>query len=76
MTGGNTRTVLHYAPFPLAMTLAQSCRMWDADGREFINFLGDYTAGFYGHSHDSHAWTLRSARPCSVWLPRRFRSDC
>ena len=51
MPGGNTRTVLHYAPFPLAMIHAQGCRMWDADGREFIDFLGEYTAGLYGHSH-------------------------
>jgi glutamate-1-semialdehyde 2,1-aminomutase len=51
MPGGNTRTVLHYAPFPLAMARAEGCRMWDADGREFIDFLGEYTAGLYGHSH-------------------------
>ena len=51
MPGGNTRTVLHYAPFPLAMARAEGCRMWDADGREYIDFLGEYTAGLYGHSH-------------------------
>jgi glutamate-1-semialdehyde 2,1-aminomutase len=51
MPGGNTRTVLHYAPFPLAMARAEGCRLWDADGREFIDFLGEYTAGLYGHSH-------------------------
>jgi glutamate-1-semialdehyde 2,1-aminomutase len=51
MPGGNTRTVLHYAPFPLAMVRAAGCRMWDADGREYIDFLGEYTAGLYGHSH-------------------------
>jgi len=51
MPGGNTRTVLHYAPFPLAMTRAEGCRLWDADGHEFVDFLGEYTAGLYGHSH-------------------------
>ena len=51
MPGGNTRTVLHYAPFPLAMARAAGCRLWDVDGREFIDFLGEYTAGLYGHSH-------------------------
>jgi glutamate-1-semialdehyde 2,1-aminomutase len=51
MPGGNTRTVLHYAPFPLAMARAEGCRMWDADGHEFVDFLGEYTAGLYGHSH-------------------------
>ncbi len=51
MPGGNTRTVLHYAPFPLAMARAEGCRMWDVDGAEYIDFLGEYTAGLYGHSH-------------------------
>ena len=51
MPGGNTRTVLFYAPFPLAMTRAEGCRMWDADGHEYVDFLGEFTAGIYGHSH-------------------------
>ncbi len=51
MPGGNTRTVLHYAPFPLAMARAQGCRMWDLDGAEYVDFLGEYTAGLYGHSN-------------------------
>jgi glutamate-1-semialdehyde 2,1-aminomutase len=51
MPGGNTRTVLHYAPFPVAMVRAEGCRMWDADGAEYVDFLGEYTAGLYGHSH-------------------------
>jgi glutamate-1-semialdehyde 2,1-aminomutase len=50
MPGGNTRSVLHYAPFPLAMARAEGCRLWDADGHMYIDFLGDYTAGLYGHS--------------------------
>src|SRR3978361_70276 len=51
MPGGNTRTVLHYAPFPLAMARAEGCRLWDMDGAEDVDFLGEYTAGIYGHSH-------------------------
>ncbi len=51
MPGGNTRSVLHYAPFPLAMARAEGCRLWDADGRAYVDFLGEYTAGLYGHSH-------------------------
>ncbi|HEY8289397.1 MAG TPA: aminotransferase class III-fold pyridoxal phosphate-dependent enzyme, partial [Acetobacteraceae bacterium] len=51
MPGGNTRTVLHYAPFPLAMARAEGCRLWDMDGAEYVDFLGEYTAGIYGHSH-------------------------
>ena len=41
MPGGNTRTVLFYPPFPLAMTRAEGCRLWDMDGAEYIDFLGE-----------------------------------
>jgi glutamate-1-semialdehyde 2,1-aminomutase len=51
MPGGNTRTVLHYDPFPLGFTRGQGCRLWDLDGAEYVDFLGEYTAGLYGHSH-------------------------
>src|SRR5215475_8069343 len=51
MPGGNTRTVLHYAPFPLGIARGEGCRLWDVDGAEYIDFLGEYTAGIYGHSH-------------------------
>ena len=51
MPGGNTRTVLHFDPFPLAMVRGEGCRLWDADGADYVDFLGEYTAGIYGHSH-------------------------
>jgi glutamate-1-semialdehyde 2,1-aminomutase len=51
MPGGNTRTVLHYAPFPLGFTRGEGCLLWDLDGHRYVDFLGEYTAGLYGHSH-------------------------
>lgn len=51
MPGGNTRTVLFHAPFPLTMARGESCRLWDADGHEYVDLLGEYTAGLYGHSN-------------------------
>ncbi|HYF06884.1 MAG TPA: aminotransferase class III-fold pyridoxal phosphate-dependent enzyme, partial [Acetobacteraceae bacterium] len=50
MPGGNTRTVLFYTPFPTAMVRGEDCRLWDADGREYLDLLGEYTAGLFGHS--------------------------
>lgn len=50
MPGGNTRTVLFYTPFPTAMARGEGCRLWDADGREYLDLLGEYTAGLFGHS--------------------------
>lgn len=51
MPGGNTRSVLFYDPFPLAMRKGEDCRLWDADGHEYTDFLAEFTAGLYGHSH-------------------------
>ncbi|MBM3542710.1 MAG: aminotransferase class III-fold pyridoxal phosphate-dependent enzyme [Alphaproteobacteria bacterium] len=51
MPGGNTRTVLFYAPFPLTIARAEGCTVTDLDGHAYMDFLGEYTAGLYGHSH-------------------------
>ncbi len=51
MPGGNTRTVLYYNPFPLGVARAEGCYVWDLDGHRYVDFLGEYTAGLYGHSH-------------------------
>lgn len=51
MPGGNTRSVLFYDPFPLAIARGEGARLWDADGHEYTDFLGEFTAGLYGHSH-------------------------
>jgi glutamate-1-semialdehyde 2,1-aminomutase len=51
MPGGNTRTVLYFAPYPLGIARGEGCRLWDLDGREYVDFLGEFTAGMYGHSN-------------------------
>jgi glutamate-1-semialdehyde 2,1-aminomutase len=50
MPGGNTRTVLHFTPFPLVWSGGKGNRLTDVDGMEYVDFLGEYTAGLYGHS--------------------------
>jgi glutamate-1-semialdehyde 2,1-aminomutase len=51
MPGGNTRTVLFYAPYPLTIAKGEGCYVTDIDGHNYTDFLGEYTAGLYGHSH-------------------------
>jgi glutamate-1-semialdehyde 2,1-aminomutase len=50
MPGGNTRSVLFYAPFPLIITKGVGARLWDLDDHEYVDLLGEFTAGIYGHS--------------------------
>ncbi|APG93421.1 aspartate aminotransferase family protein [Sinorhizobium americanum] len=50
MPGGNTRSVLYYQPFPIAMDKGEGSTLWDIDGNEFVDLCGEYTAGLFGHS--------------------------
>ena len=49
--GGNTRTVLFYAPFPLTVLRGEGQHLFDADGHRYVDFLCEYSAGIFGHSH-------------------------
>ena len=51
MPGGNTRSTIHMPPFPLTILRGEGARLVDADGHEYLDFLGEFTAGLYGHSH-------------------------
>lgn len=50
MPGGNTRSALYWEPFPLYAAESWGCRLRDRDGHEYLDALGDFTAGLYGHS--------------------------
>ncbi|WP_222229787.1 aspartate aminotransferase family protein [Burkholderia dolosa] len=50
LPGGNTRTVLHFRPFPLTMKSGNGSDVWDIDDHHYIDFVGEFSAGLYGHS--------------------------
>ncbi len=51
MPGGNTRTILYSAPFPIRAEKAEGAFLTDIDGHVYLDLLGEYSAGIYGHSH-------------------------
>ncbi len=51
MRGGNTRTILYFDPFPVCMASGSGCDLEDLDGFRYVDLLGEYTAGIYGHSN-------------------------
>ncbi|HEY6067874.1 MAG TPA: aminotransferase class III-fold pyridoxal phosphate-dependent enzyme [Gaiellaceae bacterium] len=61
MPGGNTRTTIHQPPFPLTIVRGEGARLIDADGHEYVDFLGEYTAGLYGHSNAVIVEAIRGA---------------
>lgn len=61
MPGGNTRSVIHLPPFPLTIVRGEGAQLIDADGHAYTDFLGDFTAGLYGHSHPAILAAIREA---------------
>ena len=51
LPGADTRTINHYAPFPVTIVRGEGARLYDLDRHEYADFLNDYTAGLYGHSN-------------------------
>jgi glutamate-1-semialdehyde 2,1-aminomutase len=51
LPGGNTRTTLFAPPFPVAVIGGSGSEIVSADGQHYLDMLGEYTAGIYGHSH-------------------------
>lgn len=61
MPGGNTRSVLHFDPFPFRVASASGKYLYDIDGHELVDLLGNYTAGLLGHSPTAVLQAARSA---------------
>jgi len=61
LPGGNTRTVIHFHPYPVRIVHTEGARLRDADGHEYVDFLGEYSAGLYGHSEPAIMEAVRQA---------------
>ncbi len=66
--GGNTRSSLYYEPFPLTMVRGEGINLWDADGHKYVDFLGEYTAGLFGHSNSAIRNAIHQALDCGIDL--------
>jgi glutamate-1-semialdehyde 2,1-aminomutase len=77
MPGGNTRTVLFYTPFPAVLAKGEGCHVVDVDGHRYADFLGEYSAGLYGHSNPIIHAAVESALADGIVLggPNRYEAE-
>jgi glutamate-1-semialdehyde 2,1-aminomutase len=78
LPGGNTRSVLHFDPFPFRVDSAAGKHLVDVDNHRYTDLLGNYTAGLLGHTPEpvraaAHAaidsgWALGAVHPNEVRL--------
>ena len=61
LPGGNTRTVLYFDPFPLTMVAGEGAELTDLDGHRYVDFVGEYSAGLFGHSEEAIKSAVRQS---------------
>ena len=61
LPGGHTRTILNHEPFPLTFVRGEGAVLVDADGHDYVDLLGDYTAGLFGHGEPQVLDAVRDA---------------
>ncbi|KAJ5805729.1 acetylornithine aminotransferase [Penicillium pulvis] len=61
LPGGNTRSVLYAVPFPLCTQSAHDAFITSIDGKEYVDFVSDFSACLFGHSHPTIARAIDGA---------------
>ncbi len=76
MPGGDTRTIAFHAPYPLAIDHGEGCRVWDADGNAYVDFLNNYTSLIHGHAHPAvtAAAVAQTSRGTAFPAPNRAQT--
>ncbi|MBO9356734.1 aminotransferase class III-fold pyridoxal phosphate-dependent enzyme [Bordetella petrii] len=77
MPGGNTRTVLHVDPFPVVITRGEGARVHDLDGHAYLDCVGEFSAGLYGHQQSAiHAAIEEALRGgLTLGAPNRWEAE-
>jgi len=76
MPGGNTRSVLHMAPFPFVIVRGHADMLTDIDGFDYVDCAGEFSAGLYGHDTPDIAEALQTALADGLVLsgPNRYEA--
>lgn len=65
----------NYHPLPVVVSQSRGCKMVDADGKEYYDFLSAYSAVNQGHSHPAIANALINQLLDSALTSRAFYND-
>jgi len=68
LPGGHSRQTLYYAPFPLTVAHGEGTRITDLDGHEYLNLVGDFAAGVFGHRSEPIHQAVQQAMRSGISL--------
>jgi glutamate-1-semialdehyde 2,1-aminomutase len=50
---GPAKGAYFYPPYPLTLSKGKGCKIWDVDGRDYLDFANHHTVQVLGHNHPS-----------------------
>lgn len=65
----------NYHPLPVVLSRGQGTRVWDIDGREYLDFLSAYSAVNQGHCHPHILAALSSQAATLTLTSRAFHNN-
>jgi ornithine--oxo-acid transaminase len=71
----NTYGGRNYAPLPVVLSRGQGARVWDVDGKEYLDFLSAYSAVNQGHCHPKIIAALKDQAERLTLTSRAFYND-
>lgn len=64
-----------YPKRQLAIVRGEGIRLWDAEGREYLDCVGGHGAANLGHSHPAIIAAIQQQAPCLTTCPEIFHND-
>ena len=74
LPGGETRSVTHYEPYPVALEAGAGSAVWDVDGNRYIDVLNNYTSLVHGHGYPPILEAVARATASGVAFPAPHRA--
>jgi len=71
---GNAVFIGTYSRFPAAMVKGSGCRLWDADGKEYLDFLAGIAVCALGHCHPVVTEAIRRQAETLVHVSNLFHT--
>ncbi|MFM7288922.1 MAG: ornithine--oxo-acid transaminase [Bacteroidota bacterium] len=65
----------NYHPLPVVLHRGSGCRVWDTDGKEYLDFLSAYSAVNQGHGHPRLIKVLHEQSARLTLTSRAFHND-
>ncbi len=66
---------MNYSPLPVVLNRGQGARVWDVDGKEYLDFLSAYSAVSQGHCHPKIIQALKDQADKLTLTSRAFYND-